>query len=118
MTPHRQNLAFETLLRMRRYKPDQRPVSPKIIARERAEWICRMLNISISELIGKTREMRVVFARFIVSHHLYEELGLSLTETGSVFGRTHASIINHLKQYDNLKSTKNKAFMEMLDKVK
>ncbi len=116
MTPFESNRALNDWLRSRRLKPEPKP--RKTSPLQEIERICRILDVSPREVLGTSRAAHISTVRFIISHHLCENRGLSLSVVGRAMNRNHSTINYHLKQYDNLKSTKNREFLEMIDKVK
>ncbi len=117
MTLYLNNRLFDLLPRLwrfmfRRSRGLPRELQPPgtVVAR-----LCRALGVSTEEMLRSTRgKYHICIARFIISHHLHTKLGLSLSETGRVMNRNHATIIWHLKQYEALRFSKDKVFLKML----
>lgn len=80
--------------------------------------ICAMANVSYEKVIGKTSTQEVVMVRFIISQYLKETMLITWAEIGRELNKNHATIIHYVKQYYNFKSTKDRVFMKLLDKVR
>ena len=117
MTFSLRNRLFDLLPRLWRFEVARKPLRPS--KKESPEPVvaqmCQALGVSTDEMLRRSRgKYHICMARFIITHHLHTKLGLSLSETGRVMNRNHATIIWHLKQYDALKFSKDKVFLKML----
>jgi hypothetical protein len=61
--------------------------------------------IKRDELDTSCRAQQMVYQRAFV-YHLMQKHGYSLTKTGKLFNRTHATIINGLNLYNSIKNDK------------
>lgn len=111
MTPY---LLNKETTRLRRFKRVQiRPDSKwGIISR-----VCNRLNVSYLEVSGSSRKSAITPIRFILAHELRKH-DITLERIGQIMKRNHATVIYYLNQYEALKSTKDKDFMEMLKRMK
>ncbi len=79
--------------------------------------ICRRLNIRIEDFMSRCRSQDLVYARFIISHHLKEK-NLKDSEIARLINRDRSTIRHYLKQYDNLQSVKHGEFLKLINKAK
>lgn len=61
--------------------------------------------IKRDELDSECRAQQMVYQRAFI-YHLMQKHGYSLTKTGELFNRTHATIINGLNLYNSIKTDK------------
>lgn len=65
--------------------------------------------IKRDELDSECRAQQMVYQRAFI-YHLMQKHGYSLTKTGELFNRTHATIINGLNLYNSIK--KDQVFLD------
>ncbi len=59
--------------------------------------VCKFYDITVEELLSKSRLMNVVEARSVLAYILHIKFGLSTTETGKLINRDH-STVTHFKK--------------------
>ncbi len=131
MTPHQFSRSVDRLTRLRSQKPqawavrkplpDPLPIPIAVttsMAIKEAKRICDCFGITIEDVCEANRSRTIMPVRYIISHDLKEKFNLSLSMIGHILNRNHASILNHIKQYNNLTSTKDRKFLAMVGKVK
>ena len=69
------------------------------------EIVSEYFNINIPVLGMKTREMHVIKARHIAMYLCYKYTNLSLTKTGNVFNKDHATVMHACKSVLNQMET-------------
>ncbi len=79
--------------------------------------ICSALGLPVDEVMSRSNKEQYSFARHIIAYYLYEIMGLTYSEVGRIMNRGHAGIIYSVRQYHNLRLTKNRYFMEMINKL-
>lgn len=62
---------------------------------------CRNMNVSIEQVMGRSRKQDIVVVRQFAAHALHKIEGQTLTDAGKILGLTHATIINSCKQIQN-----------------
>jgi chromosomal replication initiation ATPase DnaA len=117
MTPHQLNKGSLEFLRRFRINPERRPEPREIAVRTEIERVCKALSVSMRDVLGGSRKHYLCMARAIIAYNLRNIYKLTLEETGKALHRNHGTIISALKNYDNLKSTKDRRFLEMLSKT-
>ena len=65
------------------------------------------------DLLRKCRKREKVFKRMFIYNMMFNH-DIQVTQIGRFFNRNHASIINALKVYENLKSTKDQELIAVL----
>jgi len=55
-------------------------------------------NIQTDDIVGKTRKQRVADARIIIGALIYNSTKLSLSQSGEVLNRDHATIMHYTKE--------------------
>ena len=78
---------------------------------------CEVWGVSKDEVLKDCRKQRLVLARATISYTIYHTLHLSLSDTGRLLNRSHASIIHHLDVYEN-EYKYNKEFRELANRIK
>lgn len=66
--------------------------------RYKAECVAAERNIRISDLLGTTRERKVVVARALLYRHA-REMGLSYPRIGKIFGRDHTTVLHSVREH-------------------
>ena len=59
-------------------------------------------KITYKEFSGRSRERRLVEARFFIAKYLYENVTFNLEKTGKMINRSHQLVIYALKSIDEL----------------
>lgn len=78
---------------------------------------CEIWGVERNDVLKDKRQQRLVFARATISYFLLRTLNLSLSEIGRNLKRSHSSISNHLKIYDD-EYQYNKEFRTVADAMK
>lgn len=60
-------------------------------------------HIKENNLTSPCRKREFVYRRYYLYYYLFEMFGMSLTGIGEIFEKGHATIINGINQYNNLK---------------
>jgi len=60
--------------------------------------VCARLEVTWADLIGRSREARIVEARNILFYILYRVYKLTAKETGQFFKRDHATVLSGAKR--------------------
>lgn len=120
MTPFRQRHAIQNAIRLylgyspkKKVTPTRRPEPVEMIIRQ----ICTMVGASYDTVMSKTSVREVVMVRFIVAHYLRENMLMGWSEIGCVLNKNHGTAVHYVRQYHALKSTKDKVFMKLLERV-
>jgi len=74
-------------------------------------------KMGLKDILGTCREKQHVTARIIAIYLIRKNTRMNLKEIGHVFNRDHSTIIYNLRQYDALTQTKDKYFMDCLNRV-
>jgi len=94
--------------------PGIKDVSIKLVAPIKKQPIDRILNIvteefdvTVSEIVGKTRDRRIVEARQVICHIMVVRMRLTLKYTGinALGGRDHTTVIHSIKMFNNMYET-------------
>lgn len=70
-------------------------------------------KVAKDDLLRQCRKREKVFKRMFI-YNLMSNHDVQVTQIGRLFNRNHASIINGLKTYQNLKSTKDEQLIAIL----
>ena len=70
-------------------------------------------KVQEDDLLRKCRKREKVFKRMFIYNMMFNH-DIQVTQIGRFFNRNHASIINALKVYENLKSTKDQELIAVL----
>jgi len=70
-------------------------------------------KVAKDDLLRQCRKREKVFKRMFI-YNLMSNHDIQVTHIGRLFKRNHASIINGLKTYENLKSTKDEQLIAIL----
>lgn len=76
---------------------------------------CELLGISSSDLRSKERRAVIVIGRRIVFNYLRQNTNMSLYEIGKKYNNHHATVMHHLKKYQELIEW-DKPFRELVKK--
>jgi len=74
-------------------------------------------KMGIHNILGTCKDREHVTARIIAIYLIRKNTRMNLKEIGRVFNRDHSTIIYNLRQYDALTQTKDKYFMDCLNRV-
>jgi len=77
--------------------------------------VCDLLGISSSDLRSKDRRAVIVIGRRIVFNYLRDNTNMSLYEIGKKYDNHHATVMHHLKKYQELIEW-DKPFRELVQK--
>jgi len=77
--------------------------------------VCNFFNISISDIIGKSRMKNVVLPRQITIYLMRNLTSLSLKEIGNLFGKDHTTIIHSIEKIQDLK--KDRKVKDIIDRI-
>jgi chromosomal replication initiation ATPase DnaA len=73
---------------------------------EQVVAICaRNFEVTIEEIIGESKIMRIVYARMAVAFIMRQSASVTLQEIGDAMNRDHATISNLLKKFDCLRES-------------
>ena len=86
----------------------------------------RAANVSVADIMGRSRRPELCVARNIIWLHLWEVEHLSTTQIGQRFGRAHATVLHGIKNardYGNYKCYRRErgimeSFINGIDKEK
>lgn len=78
--------------------------------------VCVALRIDRTQLFSRSRKNRLTDARSICCWYM-RELGMKLSDIGSVLDRDHSTVIYNLKKFEDLNET-DKEFQQKVYKVK
>lgn len=80
--------------------------------------VCYVLNVSIEDIIGKTRKREVVEARYIAIGIIFNSNDrITKVNIGKIFNRDHSTVIYSLRIFDDLLSC-DKSFKRKVNDVK
>lgn len=69
------------------------------------ESVATYYDLRTADLLGKSRQRQVVFARQVAMMMCRSMLALSLPEIGRIFGRDHSTVLSSLRKIDDHKRT-------------
>ena len=77
---------------------------------------CHEWGLPVCEVLGKSRKMKLFFARVTIAKMLRKHFKISLMDIGVVLNRHHATIIYYLDTFD-IECKYNKEFREIANKI-
>lgn len=91
------------------------PIKSELTADDIIKTVCNFFNVSISDIIGKSRMKNVVLPRQISIYLMRNLTNLSLKEIGKLFMKDHTTIIHSIEKVQDLK--KDKKIKEIIDRI-
>ncbi len=91
------------------------PMKSELTADDIIKTVCNFFNVSISDIIGKSRMKNVVLPRQISIYLMRNLTRLSLKEIGKLFMKDHTTIIHSIEKVQDLK--KDKKIKEIIDRI-
>lgn len=91
------------------------PMKSELTADDIIKTVCNFFNVSISDIIGKSRMKNVVLPRQISIYLMRNLTRLSLKEIGKLFMKDHTTIIHSIEKVQDLK--KDKKMKELIERI-
>lgn len=81
--------------------------------------MCTHAEVSVNEVVGRTRKREAMYARHLLAYCLYKTGAFSLNDIGlKLGGRNHATIINSKEVVEDLLSVKDDIMYPLYLKIK
>lgn len=81
---------------------------------EITDFVCQQMNVTRDAVMSETREKDVVVARCIIFYILRFVCCRQLKEIGKSFNKNHATVIHSLKTIENMITTKDTFYYELI----
>lgn len=79
--------------------------------------VCDVFEITIEDILGKSRRQCFVIARLIISHDLCTNHRLKITAVAKILCRDHSTVLHHLRTYKNLMKTNDEKLITALKQL-
>lgn len=64
------------------------------------EITCRKWGVTYSDVVSRSRQQKLLFARMMIAKLLRQYKGMTLSQIGGLIGRDHATVLYYLKNWD------------------
>ena len=82
------------------------------------EVVCDTFGVNFHQLIGTSRERKLVYCRYILFEYMYKYGSFTVMKIGEIFNKDYSTVIHGRRVNSNMIFSKDRIYLEMVEKFK